>query len=183
LTRLAPATPVEVWFQDEMRAGQKNALVYQWAPRGTRPVQPQDQRYESAYLFGAVCPARGVGAAVAMPRANTEAMQHHLDAIAAHIAAGAHGLVVLDRAAWHTTAKLAVPANLTLLPQPAKSPDTNPQENVWQYLRQTYLSNRVFDTYEAIIDALCEAWRKLTADPARITSIAARQWATIGQSL
>ena len=68
-------------LQDEARIGQKNGLVRQWARRGTRPRQPADQRYESAYLFGAICPARGTGAALAMPYADTEAMQLHLDEI------------------------------------------------------------------------------------------------------
>jgi hypothetical protein len=166
-----------------MRLGQKNGLVYQWAKRGSRPSQPADQRYDSAYLFGAVCPARGMGAALAMPRVNTEAMQKHLEAIALAVAKDAHALIVLDRAAWHMTAKLKLPGNITLLPQPPKCPDTNPQENIWQYLRQTYLSNRIFESYEAIIDALCDAWRKLIADPPRITSITSRSWATIGQYL
>ena len=65
------ATSIEVWFQDEMRVGQKNPLVYQWAKKGTRPRQPKDQRYENAYLFGAVCPSRDTGAAIIMPYANT----------------------------------------------------------------------------------------------------------------
>ena len=60
MNTLAPATPIEVWFQDEMRIGQKNGLVYQWAKKGTRPRQPKDQRYENAYLFGAVCPGRTI---------------------------------------------------------------------------------------------------------------------------
>jgi Protein of unknown function (DUF4236) len=68
-------TPIEIWFQDEARIGQKNGQVRQWARRGTRPRQPADQRYDNAYLFGAICPARGVGAALALPCADTEAMQ------------------------------------------------------------------------------------------------------------
>jgi hypothetical protein len=79
---VAPATPIEIWFQDEMRVGQKNGLVYQWAKKGTRPCQPKDQRYENAYLFGAVCPGRDTGIAVIMPQADTEAMQKHVDEIA-----------------------------------------------------------------------------------------------------
>jgi hypothetical protein len=78
---LAPATPIEVWFQDEMRVGQKNGQVYQWAKKGTRPRQPKDQRYENAYLFGAVCPGRNTGIAAIMPHADTEAMQKHVDEI------------------------------------------------------------------------------------------------------
>ncbi len=83
-------TPIEIWFQDEARIGQKNGQVRQWAKRGTRPRQPADQRYDNASLFGAICPARGVGAALALPYADTEAMQLHLDEISRHVAEGAH---------------------------------------------------------------------------------------------
>ena len=88
LDGLPPATPIEIWFQDEARIGQKNGLVRQWARRGTRPRQPAAQRYDSAYLVGAICPARGVGAALALPFADTEAMQLHLEEISAHVAEG-----------------------------------------------------------------------------------------------
>ena len=114
---------IEIWFQDEARIGQKNGLVRQWARRGTRPIQPADQRYESAYLFGAICPARGVGAALALPFADTDAMQRHIDEIALHVARGAHAVLLLDRAGWHTTGKLVWPRNVTpiLLPSPGVS--------------------------------------------------------------
>ncbi len=173
---------MEIWFQDEMRLGQKNGLVRQWARRGTRPRQPADQRYESAYLFGAICPARGTGAALALPYADTEAMQLHLDEISGTVARGAHAVLLLDRAGWHTTANLIIPKNLTLIFLPSRAPELNPVENIWQYLRQTWLSARVFDTYEAIIEAACEAWRNLMAQPATITSISLRDWAHIGQT-
>jgi transposase len=174
-------TPVEIWFQDEMRVGQKNGLVYQWAKKGTRPRQPKDQRYANAYVFGAVCPDRDTGAAVVMPRANTEAMQKHLDEISLNVATGAKAVLILDKAGWHTTGKLKVPANITLLFLPPVSPELNPTENIWQYLRQTYLSNRVFESYEAIRDICCQVWRKLTNENGRIRTIATRSWATIGQ--
>src|ERR1700757_3953053 len=79
MTKLAPETPIEVWFQDEMRVGQKNSLVYQWAKKGSRPRQPKDQRYENAYVFGAVCASRDTGVALIMPQADSEAMQAHRD--------------------------------------------------------------------------------------------------------
>src|SRR5262249_9478301 len=62
--KLAPVTPVEIWFQDEMRVGQKNKLTYRWARKGSRPRAAHDQRTQSTYLFGAVCPERGAGAAL-----------------------------------------------------------------------------------------------------------------------
>ena len=154
----------------------------QWAKRGTRPRQPADQRYESAYLFGAICPARGTGAALALPYADTEAMQLHLDEIARFVARGAHAVLLLDRAGWHTTTALAVPRNITLILLPSRAPELNPVENVWQHLRQTWLSNRVFETYEEIIDAACDAWNRLIAQPHTTTSIGSREWASTGQT-
>ena len=165
-----------------MRIGQKNGTVRQWARRGSRPRQPADQRYESAYLFGAICPARGTGAALALPYADTQAMQLHLDEIGRTVARGAHAVLLLDRAGWHTTGHLVAPKNLTLVLLPSRAPELNPVENVWQYLRQTWLSNRVFETYEAIIEAACEAWRNLLAQPETSTSISLREGAHIGQN-
>ena len=157
-------------------------MVRQWARCGSRPRQPADQRYESAYLFGAICPARGTGAALAVPHADTEAMQAHLDEIARTVAKGAHAVLLLDRAGWHTTGDLVVPRNMTLIFLPPRAPELNPVENIWQYLRANWLSNRVFDTYDAIIDAACEAWNNLIAEPHTITSIGRRDWAHIGQT-
>jgi hypothetical protein len=171
-----------VWFQDEMRLGQKNKLTRRWARRGTRPRAAIDLRTQSAYLFGAICPERGTGAALVMPHADTEAMQYHLDEIARLVSPSAHGLVVLDQAGWHTTEKLHVPDNLSLLPLPPKSPDLNPAENAWEFLRQDKLSNLIFDSYDVIVAEACAAWNSLIADPDRIRSIATRTWALTGQT-
>lgn len=163
-----------------MRLGQKNPRTRRWARRGTRPRALSDLRTKSAYLFGAICPEQGTGAALVMPRANTEAMQHQLDEIGRCVAPATHAVVVLDQAAWHTTGKLRLPANVSLLPLPPKSPELNPAENVWQFLRQTKLSNRIFDDYEAVVTAACQAWNSLTDDPGRIKSIRTRSWAILG---
>src|SRR5713226_7154979 len=96
-------TPVEIWFQDEARVGQKGSLEYIWAPIGSRPLMVRDNRHDSAYLFGAICPARAVGAAIIMPAANAEAMNEHLREISTQVAKGAHGALVCDRAGWHQT--------------------------------------------------------------------------------
>jgi hypothetical protein len=133
-------------------------------------------------LFGAICPARGTGAALALPFADTQAMQLHLDEIARTVRRGAHAVLLLDRAGWHTTAALVVPKNITMIVLPSRAPELNPVENIWQYLRQNWLSNRVFETYEDIIEAACEAWQKLIAQPDTITSIGSRNWALTGQT-
>ena len=153
---LAPDTPVEVWFQDEMRVGQKNKLTYRWARKGSRPRAAHDQRTQSTYLFGAVCPELGTGAALVLPFCNSEAMQLHLDEIATKVGAGAHAIIILDQAGWHGAKELKVPHNISLLPLPPRSPELNSQENIWQFMRQNWLSNRVFKSYDDIVDRVYE---------------------------
>lgn len=154
----------------------------QWARRGSRPRQAADQRYENVYLFGAICPAHGKGAALALPNADTEAMQLHLNEISRHVAKGAVAVLLMDRAGWHTTNKLDMPSNIKPIFLPSRSPELNPVENIWQYMRANWLSNRVFDHYDAIVEAACEAWKKLTQAPDTIRSIGMRDWAHVGWS-
>ena len=90
-------------------------------------------------------------------------------------------MLLLDRAGWHTTGRLRVPANISLILLPSRSPELNPVENVWQYLRANWLSNCVFENYNDIIDAACDAWNRLIALPTVITSIGMRDWADVGQ--
>src|SRR4051794_12061389 len=127
--------PIEGWFQDEARVGQQGTLSRGWARPGTRPPAPPDRRYAWAYLFGAVCPERAVGAALVLPYADAEATGLHLAEIGRRVAPGAHGVVVLDGAGWHASGGLAVPENLTLLPLPRYSP-----ELVWGFACQALMA-------------------------------------------
>ncbi len=170
-------TAIEIWWQDEARIGQKNKITRRWAKRGTRPIAPRDQRTGSAYIFGAICPARGVGAALVLPVCNTVAMNLHLREISAAVAPGAHAIIIVDQAGWHLSHALKVPGNMALLPMPSKSPELNPVENIWQFMRDNWLSNRIFKSYDDIIDHCCFAWNRLIDEPWSITSIGMRDWA------
>jgi len=176
-TREAPGKPIEIWFQDEARIGQKNKITRRWARRGTRPMAPRDQRTCSAYIFGAICPAAAKGAALVLPRCTTAAMALHLAEISQAVARGAHAILLLDQAGCYLSDKLTVPTNITLLPLPAKSPELNPVENIWQFVRENWLSNRIFTSYRDILDHSCYAWNKLVEQPWHITSIGSRDWA------
>lgn len=104
-------------------------------------------------------------------------MNLHLAEIGRCVRPGAHAVVTLDGAGWHQPGeRLKLPRNVSLLFLPAYSPQLNPQENIWQFLKQNYLANRVFETYDDIVKACCDAWNKLTAQPEKITSIATREW-------
>jgi DDE superfamily endonuclease len=140
----------------------------------------RDNRHDSAYLFGAICPARGVGAAIIMPAANAEAMNEHLAEISTQIMPGAHAVLLCDGAGWHQTGdKLRVPENISLLPIPPYSPELNPMENVWAYLRSNKLCALIWNSYDAIVSACKEAWSFLISDPKRIQSIGHREWTCV----
>ena len=160
--------------------GQKNKLTYRWARKGSRPRAIHDQRTQSTYLFGAVCPERGAGAALVLPACNTEAMQLHLDEIATKVTPGAHAVLILDQAGWHGAKDLKAPKNISLLPLPPRAPELNPQENIWQFMRANWLSNRIFKSFDEIVDHCCYAWNTLIDQPWKIMSIARRDWAVAG---
>ena len=160
--------------------GQKGSLSYVWAPIGSRPPMVRDNRHDSAYILGAICPARGVGAAIITPAANTEYINAHLEELSTQVRPGAIAAVIWDGAGWHQKGtRLKVPDNVVLLPLPPYAPELNPMENVWEYLRGNQLSARVWDDYDAIVEACRDAWNWLMADPDRIRSIGTRAWATV----
>jgi transposase len=168
---------LEIWFADEARIGQKNKITRRWALRGTRPCAPHDQRTQSTYIFGAICPAEGKGAGLVLPACNTEAMALHLAEISQAVAPDAHAVLLMDQAGWHTTDKLALPANISILLLPPKSPELNPTENIWQLMRDNWLSNLIFKTADDIVDQCSRAWNKLVDQPWLIMSIGMRDWA------
>lgn len=168
---------VEIWFQDEARFGQKGSLSRLWAVKGTRPRAVRQQQFKYTYLFGAVCPQRGVGVGLLLPYANKDTMKIHLELISSQIPQGRHAVIVLDRAGWHTTKQLGQFKNLTLLPLPAASPELNPCEQIWKLLRRTRLSNRSFKDEQELLDACSEAWNEFIDQPELVTSLTSRNWA------
>ena len=175
--RQSRRSEASVWFADEARVGQKNKITRRWARRGSRPSAPSDQRTASTYIFGAICPKQGKAVGLILPWCNTAMMNLHLAAISADVAPGCHALLLADQAGWHLSRKLVVPHNITIVPLPPKCPELNPQENVWQFVRDNWLSNRVFDDIHALIDHCCDAWNKLEAQPWTIMSLGMRDWA------
>jgi hypothetical protein len=171
--------PFEVWFQDEARVGQQGTVTRIWARRGSRPRAKKDRRFTWAYLFGAACPERGVGAAIVMPEVNIAAMNAHLAVISRAVSVGTIAVMVLDGASWHASPRLKVPDNIVLLPLPPYAPELNPIENIWEYLRGNSLSHQVWDGYPAIVDACCRAWNTLMAMPQVLRSITHREYAQV----
>ena len=151
--------------------GQKGRVCHRWWTRGQRPPGLCDQRYTWVHLFAAVRPATGDRFALVMPAVSTEAMNIFLHGFSGRLADDEHAIMVLDRAGWHGANELHVPSNITLAPLPSYSPELNPVERLWLFLRERYFSFRLFDDYDHIVNACCRAWNQLTPD--RIRSLSA----------
>ena len=161
---------------DEARVGQKGRLCHRWWRKGHRPPGRCDRRFAWAYIFAAIEPATGADVALVLPEATTATMSLFLAEFAASLPVDVHAVLVLDGAGWHGARALAVPPNVTLVPLPPYSPELNPVERVWLYLRERFLSLRVFRDYRAIVDACCEAWNRLVAETGRLRSLCDQPW-------
>ena len=178
---------------DEARVGQKGRLCHRWWARGRRPPGRRDRRFEWAYLFAAVEPATGADVALVLPEATTATMNLFLAEFAAGLPGDAHAVLprgaptrcshaVLPRGAGPRRRRLARRQGAGRagerhpVPLPPYSPGLNPVERVWLHLRERFLSLRVVADYRAIVDACCEAWNRLVADPGRRRSLCDQPW-------
>jgi len=166
-----------VWFQDEARVGQQGRLTRIWGEKGKRLRLMKGLDFEYAYIYGAICPERDCGEAIVIKSIGKEAMQHHLEAISQRIPEGRHGALVMDKAPWHRSLK--VPQNITIIHLPSYSPECNPHENIWEYVRGNFLSNPTYKDLDHIVDVCCQAWNYLCQEKGRIASIGSRQWTCI----
>ncbi|WP_109156589.1 MULTISPECIES: IS630 family transposase [unclassified Azospirillum] len=171
-----PERRLQLWFQDEARVGQKGRTAHRWWERGQRPAGLCDKRFTSAYLYAAVCPASGADFALVMPTVSTTAMSLFLGGFSRSLEPDVQAVLVLDQAGWHGSRALVVPGNITLVPLPPYSPELNPVERVWLYLRERFLSHRLLDDYDAVVQACCDAWNALTATPERLRSLTSYPW-------
>ena len=147
-----------------------------WAPRGSRPTAVKQTEYEWLYAFAAVNPLTGESCAILAPTVNTDYMNEHLRTIRRQVGPDRHVVLVLDNAGWHVAKALKVPDNITLLYLPPYSPELNPVERVWSYLKSRFLSNRVFADYHDMMAHCTDAWNQLTE--LRLASITNTSWLT-----
>lgn len=171
-----PECRIEIWHQDEMRTGQQGTLTCQWAETGTRLCVPKQTEYEFVYLFGATCFETGNAVGLVLPEANTAMMNLFLQEMAQTIDPDVHALLVLDQAAWHQSKSLVVPEPISLVPLPPYSPELNPIERVWNYLRSHYLANAIYKNYEAIVDAVSSAWNRFRQNVERVKTVTNAPW-------
>lgn len=176
MTQIQAAHPdkkIRVFYQDEARFGQHGTITRVWARVGTRPRAIQQMQYDYLYVFSAVCPETGDACGLITPEINTAAMNQFLLQFSRELQEDVHGVMVLDRAGWHTAGALEVPPNVTLVHLPPKSPELNPVENLWHYLRSHYWSNRLYKTWDDLSAAATDAWRRVCLVPELVMSVCA----------
>ena len=171
-----PDKRLQLWFQDEARVGNKGRVCHRWWHRGERAPGTRQIGYQWAYIFSAVRPDTGDDVTLVMPSVNAKVMDLFLAHFADTLDQDAHAVMMCDGAGWHDERALTVPDNVTLALLPPYSPELNPVERVWLYRRERFLSLRVLDDTEAIIDACCQAWIDLIAEPDRMRTLCAYPW-------
>lgn len=163
------------WFvQDEARIGQQGTLTRVWARTGSRPTAVRQTEYEWVYLWAAVEPASGASVAMITPTVNTALMNTFLTGLSGTLAPDEHAVLVLDNAGWHVATALDVPGNITLMFLPAYTPELNPVERLWAWLRSHQLSNRVYADYDKLLRETDRAW--LTLSEPTLKSVCACPW-------
>ena len=169
-----------MWFEDEARFGQQGTLTHVWAQRGSRPTAPKQVGYANVQVLTALCPQTGRAEGLIAERLDGGIVQLFLEQLGAAIPPGVHALLVWDGAGWHTAGALRPPGNITLLQLPAYSPELNPVERLWRYLRERHWSNRVYAGIRELEEAAVAGWRAVCLSPELVQSVCRCDYAQHG---
>jgi hypothetical protein len=137
-----PGKQLRVYFQDESRFGQQGTTTNVWARRGSRPTAVRQTEYQYLWVLGAVCAETGHAEGLLSPRLNTRIVNLFLEQFSQTLGPDEHAAMIWDGAGFHLSGQLKVPANVTIIQLPPYSPELNPMENLWHYLKSHFWSNR-----------------------------------------
>lgn len=171
-----PNKQLRIYFQDEARFGQQGTTTNVWAPRGSRPQVVRQTEYQYLWVLGTVCPQNGHAEGLLSPRLNTAVVNVFLKQFSASLPLSEHAVMIWDGAGFHRSGALRVPANITLIQLPPYSPELNPIENLWHYLKSHHWSNRAYPNYQALEEASLEAWKASVLDPELMKTVCAAPW-------
>jgi transposase len=166
-----PEQEIQVWFEDEARFGQQGTITRVWARRGSRPRAVRQQGRTSLYALAAVCVTTGAVSASLVSGLDTAVLNAFLRQVSQELPAGVHAVLIWDGAGYHTGAGLEVPANISVIRLPPYSPELNPVENLWHYLRSHYWSNRTYRDYNDLESEAARSLGTVCLDVERIKSI------------
>jgi transposase len=154
-----PTKRLRLFFQDEARFGQQGTTTNVWAKTGSRPEAVRQTAYKYLWLSAAVCPETGLAEGLISPRMDTATINAFLKLLSARVGPDEHVVMLWDGAGFHRSKDLVLPANITTIQLPAYSPELNPIENLWHYLKSHHWSNRAYKDHEELEAALMKAWK------------------------
>jgi transposase len=166
-----PAEEVRVYFQDEARFGTQGTITRVWARKGSRPRAVRQNGRQWLYVLMAVCAATGTASALIMPGLNTEVVNLFLEQFSRDLPAGVHAVLIWDGAGFHSGKDLVVPENVSLIRLPPYSPELNPVENLWHYLRSHHWSNREYEGYQGLQEEAIRSVLAVCADAEKLKTI------------
>jgi transposase len=166
-----PEKDVRVYFQDEARFGTQGTITRVWAGKGARPRAVRQNGREWLYVLMAVCAATGTASALIMPELNTVVINLFLEQFSRDLPAGVHAVLIWDDAGFHTGKGLVVPGNVSLIRLPPYSPELNPVENLWHYLRSHHWSNREYEGYAGLQEEAIRSVRAVCHDVERLKTV------------
>jgi transposase len=166
-----PDQEVRVYFQDEARFGTQGTITRVWARKGSRPRAVRQNGREWLYVMIAVCAVTGDASALIMPELNTAVVNLFLEQFARELPGGVHAVLIWDGAGFHTGGDLVVPAAVSLIRLPPYSPELNPVENLWHYMRSHHWSNRMYKGYEELKEEAVRSLGVVCQDTDRLRTI------------
>jgi transposase len=166
-----PDQEIRIYFEDEARFGQKGTITRVWAPKGSRPRAVRQLRYTSLYVLLAVCVTTGTTTALLMPELNAEVLNLFLEQMSRELPSGVHAVLIWDGAGFHTSKDLVVPSNISVILLPPYSPELNPVENLWHYLRSHHWSNRAYQDYDELESEAVKSVCAVSRDREKVKSI------------
>jgi putative transposase len=167
--------PLLLFFQDEGRFGRINNIQRCWCPHKTRAKVGKQFVREYIYAYTAVCPENGSSFSLVIPDADTESMNIFLSEFSGEYKNN-RIILAMDRAGWHRSEELKVPDNIHLLFIPSNSPELNPVEHIWDYIRENFFNNRVFKSLDTVMDKLCFALKHLYGEKEKVKSMTLFEW-------
>jgi hypothetical protein len=166
---------VRLMFQDEARFGRMARIRRCWAPVPLRPIVRNGYEREFTYVYGGVSPLQGQLDWSLSAKMNTEQMNAFLARVSQ-----AHEeefiVIVLDGASSHKSKDLTIPENIRLIALPAYSPELNPQEHIWDEVREKAFPNLVLDQMAAVVQRLNEEMSAFASDAKRVQNVTAWPW-------
>lgn len=142
-----------MFFFDEARFGTHSNVGHGWFRTGTRSTVKAKIGYKNFYLYGAANPASGEHFELILPAVNTACMNIYLEEFAKTLG-DRKAIVIMDGAGWHKAKGLIVPNNIEIVYLPPYSPELNPVERLWLYIKQGLIKNRIYETLNALENAV-----------------------------